>query len=169
MNTGDIVKFGQYEWRVLDVQDGNALLITENIIENRCYHHDENADITWENCDLRGYLNNEFYHTFSDGEKSGISETAVVNRDGTDGGNDTTDRIFLLNKDEVNRYFADDNARIAYNADGESDWWWLRSSGALSGAVYSADGEDKAYFGICGVVTGDNGVRPALRLKLKGE
>ena len=32
------VKFGGYQWQVLDVQDGRALLITEEIIERRSYN-----------------------------------------------------------------------------------------------------------------------------------
>jgi len=87
------VKLGVYEWRVLEVKDGKALLITENIIELRKYHS-TNTSITWETCDLRKYLNGEFYNnTFSEEEKKQIAEITVKNDDnpkrGTPGGNDT--------------------------------------------------------------------------------
>ena len=29
---GDMIKFGLYEWRVLEVRDGQALLLTDKII-----------------------------------------------------------------------------------------------------------------------------------------
>lgn len=38
MKKDDIIVFGNYNWQVLDVKVGNALIITENIIEQRWYH-----------------------------------------------------------------------------------------------------------------------------------
>ena len=45
MQAGDKISFGDYEWRVLDVQDNTALIITEYVIEERSYH-DVYKDIT---------------------------------------------------------------------------------------------------------------------------
>jgi hypothetical protein len=44
---GSTMKFGQYDWRVLDVQSGRALLLTEKIIEERPYHSSD-TNVTWE-------------------------------------------------------------------------------------------------------------------------
>jgi hypothetical protein len=41
------VQFGGYTWRVLDLQGGRALLISEYILEIRPYH-DTWEPITWE-------------------------------------------------------------------------------------------------------------------------
>jgi hypothetical protein len=60
MQIGDILSFGSYKWRVLDIQNDTALIITEEIIEQRPYH-DRYVDITWADCELRKYLNGEFY------------------------------------------------------------------------------------------------------------
>ena len=107
----ETVQFGSYEWIVLDRQDGKALIITKNIIEAKAYN-EKRVDVTWETCTLRQYLNGEFYERFSDADKDRILETTVKNDGeqafGRDGGNDTTDKIFLLSLNEVLRYFGDD-------------------------------------------------------------
>ena len=35
---GSLLSFGSYNWRVLDIQNNTALIITEEIIEQRPYH-----------------------------------------------------------------------------------------------------------------------------------
>ena len=101
--------FGGYEWwKVLDVKDGKALLLSDLILDIRAYHSNE-MPITWEKCDLRRYLNNNFFNGFVDYEKKLIVETKVQNEnnlwDGTPGGPDTNDKIFLLSIEEADRYF----------------------------------------------------------------
>ena len=165
MQTGDKISFGSYEWRVLEVQNNTALIITEYIIEQRAYHN-AYKDITWADCSLRKYLNNEFYDRFSAAEKSRIIPVLNKNPDnqwyGTKGGTDTQDSIFLLSIEEtVCRYFGDSSsklyspgknqrywferkdknnskriARLESRKEG-SWWWWLRSPGRVSiKAVY---------------------------------
>ena len=101
-----IIPFGPYEWRVLDVQDGKALIITENVIEERKYN-EESKDVTWETCTLRKYLNGGFLRKLTGEQQRRIAETRVINENnpqyGTKGGNDTSDRIFLLSLEEVGR------------------------------------------------------------------
>lgn len=170
---GSIIKFGGFYWQVLDIQNGKALLITESLIERRPYHNQFKV-ITWESCDLRRYLNGEFFDSaFTAEEKKLIAETDVINSDnpgdGTPGGNDTTDKIFLLSIDEAQRYFANDEARRAYENGmrhaSSALQWWLRSPGF--GPVYAAcvlqgnihiTGSDVNYKG--------NAVRPALWINL---
>ena len=113
---GGRIRFGSYDWYILDHkghtdrQDGMTLMITEKVIEKRAYHSEETA-ITWETCDIRKYLNEEFYQSFSETDRSRIAEVVNENNDnpwyGTSGGNPTTDRIFLLNIDEALKYFGD--------------------------------------------------------------
>ncbi|MCL2087792.1 MAG: DUF6273 domain-containing protein [Oscillospiraceae bacterium] len=168
---GDIIEFGDYNWRVLDVQDSKALIISEDVIEQHAYHN-EYIDITWENSDLRAYLNGEFYNSFSESDKARVAETTVINNDnpeyGTPGGNDTTDKVFLLSIDEANMYFANDSSRICLNANGEPAWWWLRSPGNdSSGAAYViGDGFVRISGLLVDYSSEDGGVRPALWLNL---
>jgi hypothetical protein len=164
---GETVAFGGYDWRVLDVQSDRALLIAKDIVEKRAYNT-RNEVTTWEKCTLRAYLNGEFYNRFSDYEKQLIFDTKVFNNDnpeyGTDGGNNTTDKIFLLSIDEANKYFSKDSERIAYHQ-GSARWWWLRSPGISNHAafVYS-DGFVNVHGHRVDYVY--SGVRPALYLKI---
>ncbi|MDR0220206.1 MAG: FecR family protein, partial [Lachnospiraceae bacterium] len=179
---GDIVGFGGYEWRVLEVSDGKALLLSEYVLELRPYNGEWRDDLTfdeniaalsttWADCDLRAYLNGEFYDSLGADIKARIVETQVVNDDnpeyGTPGGADTNDKIFLLSIDEAEAYFSDDTARIAYDSSGAASWWWLRSPGY--GSRYAAlvgRGGDVDVNGIYGIYIGYGGVRPALWLNL---
>lgn len=104
------IRFGEYDWYVLDKQDGKALILTEKVIEKRAYHSQE-CEITWETCDMRKYLNGEFYDSFNEADRARIIETVNENNDNpwysTNGGNPTNDRIFLLSIEEVIKYFGD--------------------------------------------------------------
>lgn len=154
MQIGDKIKFGRYEWRVLDIKDGAALIITEDIIELRAYHN-KSGDITWADCELRNYLNGDFLNNFAEEDKIRIIPTTVVNCGNpwfdTMGGEDTIDKIFLLSIEEaVCKYFGDSsenlrvpNGKYKYwftrkdvNNEkrkstylGYTWWWWLRSPG----------------------------------------
>jgi len=70
---GGKIHFGAYDWYVLDKQDGNALLITEKVIEKRPYHHAE-CEITWETCDMRAYLNSDFMLRSASPTRHGLSK-----------------------------------------------------------------------------------------------
>jgi len=196
---GDTIPFGDWDWRVLDVQDGRILIITESVIEKRPYNL-EPAHVKWETCALRRYLNGEFLQKFTEDEQSRIAETSIRNPDNiwfeTNGGNDTTDKVFLLSLEEVDGYFGDsgdyqnkrrkkyegqypdgkwvpsdggyafsnanDSDRIAKH-DGQSPWWWLRSTGdSFNGASVNGDGSVFVYGGSALYDTG--GVRPVLWL-----
>lgn len=76
---GSVLSFGDYNWRVLDIQNNTALIITEEIIDQRPYH-DAYKDITWADCTLRKYLNGEFYEKFNADDKSRIITVINKNR-----------------------------------------------------------------------------------------
>ncbi|MCL2018789.1 MAG: DUF5050 domain-containing protein [Oscillospiraceae bacterium] len=170
-NIGDVIPFGGYDWRVLDVQDGRTLVISEYVLEARPYH-EPGGDITWEDSTIRAYLNGEFLSSFSQADQARIIETTLINNNNptydTPGGNNTVDKIFLLSIDEARAYFADDLARRVYDSGGEALYWWLRSPGGISyaAAPVKADGgiEDRNGFG----VKNEHGVRPAMWLNLSG-
>lgn len=165
MQVGDNISFGSYDWRVLDIQNNSALIITEGIIEQRAYH-DAYKDITWADCSLRKYLNGEFYNKFNVADKSRIIPVLNKNPDnqwyGSKGGADTRDSIFLLSIEEVVcQYFGDSSSKLQNRGKNqrywferkdennskriaklEADkggiwWWWLRSPGRVNvKAVY---------------------------------
>ena len=163
MQAGDKISFGNYDWRVLDIQNGMALIITEYIIDHRSYHN-VYKDITWADCSLRKYLNGEFYDKFTEVDKSRIIPVLNKNSDnewyGSKGGEDTEDRIFLLSIEEaVCKYFVDScsklrnpgkNQRYWFERKDQNNskriariegkgiwWWWLRSPGRVGiKAVY---------------------------------
>jgi hypothetical protein len=176
---GDIIQFGDFDWRVLDVRDGKALVISDKILEINWYST-EFGDMTWESCSLREGLNTGFYDMFSAADKARIIETRVEN----EGGSGTDDRIFLLSIAEAEQYFASDDDRIALSAnsnplydEGEAGAWWLRSPGADAhlAAVVRADGSintdgDYIYHADMHsaeeIMMDGSGVRPAMWISL---
>jgi hypothetical protein len=150
---------------VLNNANGKALLLTKDIIEQRAYNS-EYTSVTWETCDLRAWLNSDFYNKFSDSEKAMIAETTLSNLDnadyGTSGGNNTDDKVFLLSIDEVRRYFSSDDERVANANDYPWNWWWLRSSGRNAGEAAGVGGDGFVGFGGDDVSIDYGGVRPAI-------
>jgi len=59
MNIGNIITFGNYQWKVLDIKEDKMLIIADQIIEQRDYH-DRKGPVTWEQSEIRHYLNNRF-------------------------------------------------------------------------------------------------------------
>ena len=189
MKKGDIIKFGNYpqdsdgnkapiEWLVLDVNENEALLISRYGLNCKQYHK-EYVDITWEDCDLRKWLNNDFIKSaFSEEEAKKIKVSELKNEDNsgyrTRGGNNTKDRIFCLSINEAEHYFESDNDRqckpTAYArkqgafVDNDCCYWWLRSpgfnrgsaSGVHAGGALNLRGNDVSIDLIA--------VRPALRI-----
>jgi len=110
---GDIIHFGNYQWRVLQVNGSSALIISETTIGKAPYH-DFAGGTTWEQCNLRKYLNSAFYAKFSEAEQSRIIKTKLTDRNNpwydVKCGNPTFDHIFLLSYDEVVDFFGDSGA-----------------------------------------------------------
>ena len=196
------------KWRVLSVEGDDAFLMADKNLDCQRYN-DTDTDVTWETCTMRSWLNgygaesnkdgkdysgNNFLdNAFSADEQSAIRTTNVVNHDnpeyGTEGGNDTTDKVYLLSLDEVKNLsygFGSHNStsatRVAVNtaytagggevdgcmsSAGKAGAWWLRSSGYDSD--YASCVDDDGFVCADGyyVDNSDDGVRPALHLNLK--
>lgn len=119
---GDVVLFGTYEqdniesngaeaipWYVLD-KDGEQLLLMSVYLLDCVPYHESYSSITWENCTLRQWMNDEFYNgAFTESEKKYIQASYLKNEDnpyyGTEGGNDTEDKVFALSLAEAEQYF----------------------------------------------------------------
>ena len=191
MKLNDKIIFGNIFWQVLDVKGDSALIVTKDIIALQWYHHSF-VDITWEESELRRYLNNEFYHSFHEEEKGKIR--AVVNRNPdnqwfrTKGGPNTTDKVFLLSLEEVCKYFGDSTENLQIKGNQKwliSDennpkrqvkfgnayhWWRLRSPGYYGRTSASVNAQGNVYVrgnGVYGRPKDGGGVRPALWLKIK--
>ena len=193
MKKGDYVKFGSYpqnnsevkepiEWLVLEVNSHETLLVSRYGLDCKRHHH-EFTEITWENCDLRKWLNADFLKAaFSEEEQQRIRLSDVVNDDnrkyGTSGGNNTRDRIFCLSLAEAERYFKNDDERKCQPAAltkvhipkvTENNYcsWWLRSPGddPRYAAFVSPDGVSWPI-GDCISDIDGNVARPALWVNL---
>jgi len=135
------ISFGGRDWLALDERDGKALIMTETVDCRR--FHDSETEITWADCELRGYLNSEFYNSFSETEKARIIPTELppcylnpwhgpgggkarivqirekAGKYQTDAGKYTEDRVFLLSIEELIRYTGDSG-----DMDKRVGWYW---------------------------------------------
>ncbi|HBI84683.1 MAG TPA: hypothetical protein DDX71_00125 [Ruminococcus sp.] len=162
---GTCVTFGNYyysnvvdnktpmTWLVLDSSGDDMLLLSLYAVDVQPYHHALEA-LTWENSDLRRWLNTTFLdEAFSPEEQERINVTHVFNGDnpyyGTPGGNDTDDQVFLLSVSEAEYYLNTEELRGtwptlyaeslgAYCDSSNGNWmrytqWWLRTPGGYDG------------------------------------
>lgn len=197
LQIGDTVLFGTYrqdsrnpdpiEWKVLDVQDGKALLLSRHGLDCIRYN-EEYSPSTWATCTLRTWLNTTFLNAaFSRGEQSAIAETAVDNSAAQGniawskkGSADTKDKVFLLSYAEANQYLtayqdrvctATDYAISQYAgtkpaSDGNTyTFWWLRSPGEVNSHAAYINFEGECYSNAVG--NGYISVRPALWIDLE--
>ena len=121
---GEIIKFGKYEqdddvsngredieWQVLDVDTGKkrVFVVSKYAIDAQPYNY-EDAEVTWETCSLRNWLNVSFYNSaFSSDERKRIPTVTIKNKnlDGLEDCKDTKDRVFLLSMEETEKYFGE--------------------------------------------------------------
>lgn len=117
IKVGNTIYFGSYEqdnnldngnepisWRILSVDYGRALLLSEYVLEAKPYNETQEA-VTWENCTLRAWLNDEFYNTAFDYEqkKSIVGNVSILSEKGA---------IQYLNADSGNNPFVGDSVDI---------------------------------------------------------
>lgn len=187
---GDSIQFGLYEqdnissngkekifWRVLSIENGNAILISEYGLDVMPYHYKSDADVTWEECSLRTWLNDSFYdNSFNENEKSKILLKTLRNgnnpESGAIGGNPTKDKVYLLSIDEVLMYSPSRTTPTIFAKTKRPDVtksgicdWWLRTPGAYGFLAATADMTvfPAGYV----VVVDDVTVRPVISVKLE--
>ncbi|MDR2954753.1 MAG: DUF6273 domain-containing protein [Prevotella sp.] len=125
---GDIVELGAYPqtatgddktpiaWYVIRIEDDNIMLLSKYILDNMPIT-EGTPHITWADCSLRKWLNEDFYHTVFDEKERGITVLNICKDNGHKvtraefGGNvsmvckaakDTEDYVFLLSENEIN-------------------------------------------------------------------
>ena len=114
------------KWRVLNVNGNDAFLISDEILDNQTYIYNWKY-VTWENSDIRNWLNSTFMgNAFTKEEQKAIRQTNVVNEkissDELDAGNNTTDYLYLLSAQELTNPLygfcsngkLNSNTRVAY-------------------------------------------------------
>ena len=159
VSVGSVIKFGNYpqnrkdkkepiEWRVLAVEGGKALLISQYALDCKRYN-EERKDTSWEECTLRKWLNNDFVNVAFNSEEQNYILLSELTADKnpnyyTNQGFDTDDKIFILSVKEVDKYLKSDIDRgcvptkFAVNNGAYQDKnngqcrWWLRSLGHYS-------------------------------------
>lgn len=158
-NLGDVISFGRYpqrgssaepiEWIVLEQNEETAKLISKLGLTAKKYNETGYWPVTWENCSLRKWLNNEFLNAaFSEEERERLNTVTVEAECNQD--EDTQDSVFLLNDEEAERYFDSCAARLCQptaNAVAEGayvkagyGWWWLTTpSISMPNFVYVVD------------------------------
>ena len=129
-DAGELVEFGGYQWYVLEKYENSAKLIlnqAQQVEELRAKpYYEKQEAVTWADSSLRAWLNGEFLTTFfSEKDQERILLTDVSNEANdvyaTPGGEDTKDKVFMLNMKEAEQY--QDilrNLKIAF---------WLRTPG----------------------------------------
>lgn len=197
------------KWRVLSVDGDDAFLLADKNLDVQKYN-DTHTDVTWETCTMRSWLNgygasdnvcgtdyssgNFLDYAFTASEQSAIKTTNVVNEDnpdyGTEGGNSTSDRVYLLSVGEVTNpdygFTTSTNSTetrkavtTAYvaaggeiNSDymssaGSTAYWWLRSPGRPSSAASGVNAPGHVVTPGRYVHVNFIAARPALHLNLK--
>lgn len=131
-------KYEPIKWRVLNKDNNDVFLFSDIALDDQRYN-EKWATITWEKSSMRSwingykasenqpeidYSNKNFIDTaFSTAQKNAIKTTKVENRNNIhygsagQGGNDTSDKIFLLSEREV--YNTDDAKKYGFVLDGE--------------------------------------------------
>ncbi|MDO4977504.1 MAG: DUF6273 domain-containing protein [Eubacteriales bacterium] len=204
-------KYQPIKWRVLKVSGSNAFLLADKALDDQQYNTSY-VTVTWENSGIRSWLNgygagvnqpgtdytskNFLKCAFSASDQNAIQTTNVVNNDNisysTNGGNNTSDKVFLLSEEEVYTDTAKgygfvssratyDKARRSKSSTyakamgtysdysgsylGNCDWW-LRSPGDNTNRVASVDYRGYVERDGYGVYYINYGCRPALNLNL---
>jgi hypothetical protein len=157
---GALIPFGTWQgqplmWRVLDIKDDLALLVTDECLWAKPFH-DQGGEATWESCSLRRELNGAFFYQndaiFSPTEREAIvarthSNPAAYYQNqrtweesfGLDCA-DTTDYVFILSMNEVLTYFGNDGHMKEQDANG---YWALEfpySKGAIAEGLKTGNG-----------------------------
>lgn len=113
-------KYEPIKWRVLNRNGNDALLLADIALDDQEYNTNC-EDVTWESSSMRSWLNgygasvnqpktdysrkNFIDSAFTSTQRNAIKTTNVVNNNnidyGTAGGNNTSDKVFLLSESEV--------------------------------------------------------------------
>lgn len=176
----------EIEWLVLDVKDNKVLVISKYGLDCQPFNTSQ-AEVTWENCTLRKWLNDDFLNkAFNDIERATILTVTVsvdkYTNSSTESDITTQDKVFLLSEIEADKYFTSREERICQATDyavangvGVSGingncYWMLRSTNynAVRSSVDVRGVDDFGNSGssLSAVDSNFGAVRPALWIEL---
>lgn len=108
---GDRIIIADAEWRVLDIQDGKALIWKSTKIEDHVFN--ENGSNVYEGSDIQRYLQEDFQETMP----------VDIMEDVTEEG------FFLLTVEQIRKYMPKELDRIATDENDQTTWYWTASPG----------------------------------------
>ena len=131
-------KYELIKWRVLNRDGNDAFLLADVALDDQKYNTND-VEVTWETSSIRSWLNgygasvnqpktdyskkNFINSAFTSTQMNAIKTTNVVNNNninyGTAGGNNTSDKVFLLSESEV--YNTDTAAGYGFVKDYNTD------------------------------------------------
>ena len=180
--SGDVITFGTYEqdnnldngaeaieWLVLNRDGNKALVISKYCLEQMPFNNTL-APVTWENCTIRKWLNNDFFNTaFSADEKTSVLVSNISYPDDVDHEEPTRttkDRIFLLSENEALLYFDSDSERATQTTEYVGAlhcYWILRTNGSVSNVAHV---DTSGYVGYYENVDREWYIRPAMWIEI---
>ncbi len=147
----DVFYFGEYEidgnldngkekipWRVIPIDEKSVIIISNIVID--CMPYDDNPEnADWNSCSLNSWLNTTFYaQAFNEDEKKMILSFKIKDKTVcADFASASDKRIFILNSEEITRFFPIFSDRVVLasiyscqngvlaNSD-NAVWWWVR-------------------------------------------
>ncbi len=119
LGIGDTFEVADTKWKILDITSAGYICLADSI-EERQFDSDSS---NWENSDLRGYLNEEFFEKIA--AEIGLEnivpfERDLISLDGQTEYGKCEDKVSLLTVDEYRKYRS-----LIPNT--EDYWWWLVS------------------------------------------
>ena len=169
------------QWRYLSQDGDNVQFVSEKVLDNHVWNQTDHENGIYRNnyqySDIRTWLNNDFLEQAFYYDPSLIQTVNVDNSVESTGDSinsyaceDTQDKVYLLScKDICNEGygFTDSASRVAYDADGNAQHYWLRSPNYY---YHSNDNDARCVSRLGdvsnGYVSSSYGVRPALTRKL---
>lgn len=150
---GSYAPVGDYEklpitWQVLKKEENRMLVLSQKILDLQPFHREERS-LRWEDCDLRQWLNTDFWNAAFTAEEQQLICQPEANDDplgeflwqmfdmetATSG---ISDRVFLLSQADImscfqgeESFFTGAEAEGTENVQQMDKWdqcWWLRSS-----------------------------------------
>lgn len=115
-NIGDVVKFGNYRWIVIEASEEKALLLCKRCVKEISLF-ESILSSKWKTSNINKWLNDGFYYAFKNIEKEKIIKAQI---------DETENYFFILNKNEL--YTAVNNLDINLFRFLEDELWWLRNS-----------------------------------------
>lgn len=146
LQVGDRITLGDAEWKVLDIQDGKALIWKSTKITDHVFN--ENGSNVYEGSDIQRYLQEDFPETMP------VDIIDDVTEEG----------FFLLTVEQIRKYMPNEIDRIATDEEDQTIWYWTASP-------YVGGGGYVRYVGPAGYINVSNannsgGVAPACWIHL---